>query len=160
MTRRVPFLGEEKESLRASLDRHRDVVLWKIEGLDDDALRRPMTPSGTSLLGLVKHLASVEFGYFGETFGRPSGEELPWVEDGAEPNADMWATAGESREQIVELYHRAWAHADATIDALDLDEAGLAQPVLEDGGADRALVDNHDFERGIARSALRLRAIG
>ena len=73
---------------------------------------------------MVKHLAAVELGYFGDTFGRPFDEPLPWFDDGAEPNADMWATADESREQIVGLYHRAWAHADATIDALALDATG------------------------------------
>ena len=83
-----------------------------------------MTPTGTNLLGLVKHVASVELGYFGDTFGRPSGEPLPWFGDDAEPNADMWATADESREEIVGLYHRAWAHSDATIDALPLDAIG------------------------------------
>ncbi len=69
-------------------------------------------------------MATVELGYLGDTFGRPSGEALPWVEEGAEANADMWATADESREQIVGLYRRAWAHADATIDALPLDTVG------------------------------------
>ncbi len=53
MMKRVPLTGGEKESLQVSLDRHRDVVLWKLEGLDDEQLRRPMTPSGTSLLGMV-----------------------------------------------------------------------------------------------------------
>jgi hypothetical protein len=83
-----------------------------------------MVPTGTNLLGLVKHVASVEAGYFGGTFGRPFDESLPWLDDGAEPNADMWATAEESREQIVGLYHRVWAHSDATIDALALDAIG------------------------------------
>jgi hypothetical protein len=36
----------------------------------------------------------------------------------------MWAAADESREQIVGLYQRAWAHSDATIDALALDTIG------------------------------------
>jgi hypothetical protein len=58
MVKRVPLVGDEKTSLWISLDRHRDVVLWKLEDLDDEQLRRPMTPSGTSLLGLVKHLAA------------------------------------------------------------------------------------------------------
>jgi Protein of unknown function (DUF664) len=49
---------------------------------------------------------------------------LPWFDEDAEPNADLWATAAESREQIVALYHRAWAHSDATIDALELDATG------------------------------------
>jgi hypothetical protein len=63
-------------------------------------------------------------GFFGETFGRPFPEPLPWFDEGAEPNADMWATADETREQIVGLYQRAWAHADATVDALPLDAIG------------------------------------
>jgi hypothetical protein len=70
MVIRVPFTGAEKESLKVSLDRHRDTVLWKLEGLGDDDLRRSMVPSGTSLLGLVKHLAAVEYGWFCDTFGR------------------------------------------------------------------------------------------
>jgi hypothetical protein len=83
-----------------------------------------MVPTGTNLLGLVKHVASVESGYFGETFGRPFPEPLPWFEADAEPNADMWATAEESRDSIVGLYRRVWAHSDATIEALPLDAAG------------------------------------
>src|SRR6476660_4595112 len=102
----------------------RDALVWKLDGLSEYDIRRPLTPTGTNLLGLVKHLASVEEGYFGDTFGRPSGELLPWLADDAEANADMWATADESREQILDLYRRTWAHADATIDALDLDDMG------------------------------------
>jgi hypothetical protein len=83
-----------------------------------------MVPTGTNLLGLVKHVASVELGYFGATFGRPSPEPMPWLADDAEPNADMWATADESREDIVGLYHRTWAHSDATMGSLALDAIG------------------------------------
>ena len=82
----MPFTGGEKESLHVSLDRHRDVVLWKIDGLDDEQLRRPMTPSGTNLLGLVKHLAAVEYGWFCHTFGRRT-EPLPFDEH--DENADL-----------------------------------------------------------------------
>ena len=119
MTTRDP-----KADLHRYLQVARDVLVWKLEGLPEYDVRRPLTPTGTNLLGLIKHLASVELGYFGDTFGRPSGEPLPWFEPGAEPNADMWATAGESRGQIVGLYHRAWAHSDATIGALALDATG------------------------------------
>jgi len=113
---------------KADLHRHlqtgREALLWKLDGLSAYDIRRPLTPTGTNLLGVVKHVASVELGYFGETFGRPSSEPLPWFAQDAEPNADMWATADESREQIVALYHRTWAHSDATIDALELDAIG------------------------------------
>jgi len=49
---------------------------------------------------------------------------LPWLQDDAKPNADMWATAEESREDVVDLYRRVWRHSDATIFALALDAAG------------------------------------
>ncbi|MFH8734205.1 MULTISPECIES: DinB family protein [unclassified Streptomyces] len=116
--------SEPKADLHFYLQSARDALLWKLEGLSEYDIRRPLTPTGTNLLGLVKHVASVELGYLGDTFGRPSGEPMPWVEESAELNADMWATADESREFIVELYRRAWAHADATIDALPLDTVG------------------------------------
>jgi hypothetical protein len=116
--------SDPKDDLHAYLRRSRDALLWKLEGLSDYDVRRPLVPTGTNLLGLLKHVASVALGYFGETFDRPSGISLPWFEDDAEPNADMWATADESREQIVDLYQRAWAHADATIEALPLDAIG------------------------------------
>lgn len=115
---------DPKADLHRYLQTARDALLWKLDGLSDYDIRRPMVPTGTNLLGLVKHVASVELGYFGDTFGRPSHEPLPWFEDDAEPNADMWATADESREQVVALYRRAWEHSDATIEALPLEAVG------------------------------------
>jgi len=114
-----------KADLQRYLQTGRDALLWKLDGLSEYKVRRPSTPTGTNLLGLVKRLAYVELGYFGQTFGRPAPEAQAWIDDdGSEPNWDMWATADESREQIVGLYRRAWAHADATIEALPLDAAG------------------------------------
>lgn len=113
-----------KEDLKRYLQLAREALVWKLDGLSEYDARRPLTPTGTNLLGLIKHVASVEAGYLGETFGRPFPESLPWFDEGAEPNADMWATAEESREDIVGLYRRVWAHSDATIDALDLDATG------------------------------------
>jgi Protein of unknown function (DUF664) len=116
--------SDPKGDLHNYLKAGREAVLWKLDGLSEYDARRPLTPTGTNLLGMVKHLASVEFGYFGDVFGRPSGEPLPSYERGHEPNVDMWATADESREAIIGLYHRAWKHSDATIEALPLDAIG------------------------------------
>ena len=113
-----------KQDLHRYLQQGRDALLWKLEGLSEYDARRPMTPTGTNLLGLVKHVASMELGYFGDTFGRPSPVPLPWLDDDAEPNADMWATAAEGREQIVGLYHLSWRHSDETIEQLPLDARG------------------------------------
>lgn len=116
---------DPKETLHRYLRRERESLLAKLDGLSERDVRWPMTPTGTNLLGLVKHTASVEVGYFGEVFGRPSGLALPWFDEGAEINADMWATADQSRDDIIELHHQAAAHADATIDALSLDATGI-----------------------------------
>jgi uncharacterized damage-inducible protein DinB len=117
-------MDDPKETLHTYLKSGREAVLWKCEGISEYDVRRPLVPTGTNLLGLVKHLASVELGYFGDTFGRPTGIELPWWDDDADPNEDLWATPDETREQVLDLYRRAAAHADATIAALDLDAAG------------------------------------
>lgn len=116
--------SDPKAQLKRYLQTARDAVLWKLDGLDEYEIRRPLTPTGTNLLGLVKHLASVEAGYFGACFGRPFSEPLPWYEDDAEPNADMWATADESRDQILAFYQRVWGHSDETIDLMALDAVG------------------------------------
>lgn len=113
---------DEKSALREYLQEGRDALLWKLDGLSEYDIRRPMVATGTNLLGLVKHLASVELGYFGETFGRPFAGGPAWDED--VPNSDMFAAADESREFITGLYRQAWAHSDATIDALALDAIG------------------------------------
>jgi hypothetical protein len=102
----------------------REALVWKLEGASEYDIRRPLTPTGTNLLGLVKHVASVEAGYLGDVFGRPSPESLPWFDEDAEPNADMWATPDQSRQEIVDLYRRVWAHSDETVAALPLHATG------------------------------------
>jgi uncharacterized damage-inducible protein DinB len=116
--------ADEKAALHRYLRVAREALVWKLDGLGEYDIRRPVVRTGTNLLGLVKHVASVEAGYFGATFGRAFPEPLPWFDEDAEPNADMWATADESRDDIVGLYQRVWVHSDATIGALDLDAHG------------------------------------
>lgn len=115
---------DPKSDLHRYLQIAREALLWKLDGLSEYDIRRPMTPTGTNLLGLIKHVAGCEVGYFGTTFGRPFDDPLPWLDDAAQTNADMWATADESRDEIVNLYCRVWAHSDATIDALALNAIG------------------------------------
>jgi uncharacterized damage-inducible protein DinB len=123
MPLRVPFTGGEKQSLHVSLDRHRDAVLWKLEGLDDTNLRRAMTPSGTNLLGMVKHLAAVEYSWFCQTFGRAT-EPLPF--DDNDPDADLRVRPDETTEDVLAFYGRARAAADQVIDEVDLEQTGTA----------------------------------
>ncbi len=117
-------VSDPKKDLHSYLQAGREALLWKLDGLSEYDIRRPLTPTGTNLLGVIKHVASVELGYFGDTFGRPSGVPLPWFAEDAEPNADFLVDPSESRDQITGLYRRAWAHSDATIEALPLDAIG------------------------------------
>lgn len=131
-------MSDPKGELRDYLQRAREALVWKLDGLGDYAARRPMTPTATNLLGLVKHVASCEAGYLGDTFGRPFPEPLPWFADDAPPNADMWATADESIDDVTGLYRRIWEHSDETIETLPLDAAGRV-PWWPDDRADVTL---------------------
>src|SRR6266576_2193571 len=89
---------DEKDDLQRYLKSARDALLWKLDGLSEYDVRRPLVPTGTNLLGLVKHVAYVTTGYFGLVFDRPFDEPEPPFDE-ANPNADMWATPDESRDQ-------------------------------------------------------------
>ncbi|AKJ09406.1 uncharacterized protein DUF664 [Streptomyces puniciscabiei] len=117
-------MTDPKDDLRVYLQDARDVLLWKLDGLPEYDIRRPLTPTGTNLLGLVKHLAGAEALYFGTAFDRPFAGTPLWITGDAEPDADLWARADETREDIVGLYRRACAHSDETIAALPLDAVG------------------------------------
>lgn len=117
-------MTDPKEDLRVYLQDARDVLLWKLEGLSEYDVRRPLTPTGTNLLGLVKHLTGAEALYLGATFGRPFGGTPLWITGDAEADSDLWARADEAREDVVAGYRTAWAHADATVAALPLDAVG------------------------------------
>ncbi|MDT0566320.1 DinB family protein [Streptomyces sp. DSM 3412] len=111
-----------KGNLHGRLRRDREALLWKLDGLSEYDARRPLTATGTNLLGLVKHVATVEARYFGEVFDRRSPEPLPRWQD--YNGGDLWATEDETRDQIIGFYRRTWEHSDATIDELSLDTPG------------------------------------
>ncbi len=116
---------DPKTDLRRYLQAARDALVWKLDGLSEYDMRRPMTTTGTNLLGLVKHLAGVELGYFGDTFGRKFPEPVPWYDAmDDDPSADFWASEDESHDDIVGLYRRVWAFADETIESTPLDAVG------------------------------------
>ncbi|MEU5282621.1 DinB family protein [Streptomyces sp. NPDC020755] len=114
--------GFAKDNLHRRLRRDREALLWKLDGLSAYDARRPLTATGTNLLGLVKHVATVEARYFGEVFGRPSPEPLPRWQDS--DGSDQWAAEDETRDQIVGFCRRTWEHSDATINELPLDAPG------------------------------------
>ena len=119
-------MADLKEELHRKLQDGRAALLSGLEGLGEHDLRRPLTPTGTNLLGLVKHLAGLEYAYLGESLGRPAPETTSWITDGSIwQGADMWAKADESSEYIIGLYRRACAHADRAITDLELESPAV-----------------------------------
>lgn len=102
----VPFGGAERSALGAWLDSQRETILWKIDGLDDEQLRREIVPSGLCLLGLVKHLTAVEHGWFVVNFAATGESHM--FESPDDPDIDFHVQPDESTEQIVDGYRRAY----------------------------------------------------
>ena len=113
-----------KNDMHSYLHDARETLAWKLGGLDEYDARRPMTPTGTNLLGLLKHSAGTHVRYFGDVFARSGAPMLPWGRTVSEPNIEFWATAEESRDDIMSVCREAWVFADATIDELPLDHVG------------------------------------
>jgi Protein of unknown function (DUF664) len=113
-----------KEYLHGDVREMRQTMLWKLEGLSEYDARRPLTDTGTNLLGLIKHLTVSEAWYFGDVFGRPFPGQWPRWDDPAGHLDQMWAAADESRAEIVGLYRQAWSHSDTRIVALAIDAPG------------------------------------
>jgi hypothetical protein len=113
-----------KAYLHSELREVREAMLCKLDGLGEYDIRRPLTSTGTNLLGLVKHLAVWESRYFGEVFGRPFPEPLPRWDDAEAWGSDLWVTEHETREEIIDRYRRVWEHSDTTITALAIDSPG------------------------------------
>ena len=122
-------LLDPKTALHHYLQEARDALLWKLEGLGERDLRLPRTPTGTNLLGIVRHVANVEIGYFGPTFGRewPDPEAPLLVTDAdydTDPQADWWVPADVAATEVADFYRAVWAFSDATIADLPLDATG------------------------------------
>lgn len=113
--------SSQTEILLHYLQRERDHLVGTLNGLSEYDVRRPVTPSGTSLLGLVKHVATVELGYLCDSLGRPHGLDLARDDHAWGSNADMWATAEQSRASLLDLYRRSWELGDAHVRELGLD---------------------------------------
>ena len=119
-------LRDLKAVLGEYLQDSREALLWKVEDSSERELRMPRTPTGTNLIGIVKHMANTEIWYFGDVFGRewPSPAERITDEDETDPQADWYATEKETCEGIIDLYRRVWVFAGETIDGLPLDAVG------------------------------------
>ncbi len=127
-----------KDELRRYLQTGRETLLATLEGISDDQAGRPAASSGTSLLLMVRHMATMEAAYLGQVFDNPLPEDLPWWTGDTEPDG-LGASVDDSLDSVVALYRRVWAHCDETADALGLGSPGR----VPWWPADRAEVNLH-----------------
>ncbi|MFW5468644.1 DUF664 domain-containing protein [Knoellia sp. CPCC 206435] len=109
----------ERDTLLAALAGARRHVLAQLDGLDDEALRRPVLPSGWSCLGLVRHLTLSDERYWFEVV--VAGGPLDWWPAG--DNADWQVGPDETAEQVVDAYRAAITASDAILAACSLEDA-------------------------------------
>jgi hypothetical protein len=110
--------------LLTQLTEVQESLLWKVDGLSDEQLRRPMTPTGTNLIGIVKHLTGITGGYLCAAFGRDQDVVPHEHDEELFFGLDMWATPDESPAEIVAAYRQACADGARAIEELDLDTVG------------------------------------
>jgi uncharacterized damage-inducible protein DinB len=121
----APVAGSEKEALSGFLDHYRQVTLDVCKGLSEEQLRRVMTPTGTSLLGLVKHLAYCEQGWFQEVVAGDKVDYPQYLLD--DPEADMRARDKETAEEIFELYRQSCDASRRVLAAASLDDSAKGE---------------------------------
>jgi uncharacterized damage-inducible protein DinB len=102
----------EIAALMRCLQAQREHVLGAVDGLADEALRRPVLPSGWSCLGMLQHLTlSVERLWFRAAVG---GD--PAVIEGVGSQAAAWQVdPGLPAAEVLDGYRREAALADAVI---------------------------------------------
>jgi hypothetical protein len=121
--------SRERAVLQAALDAQREHVLGILDGLPEEALHRPVLPSGWTCLGLVRHLAlDVERFWFRAAF---AGEQIEPGHAGApdEASGDAWQVPPEMPgPAVLDLYRQEIALANAFIAATPLDSGPASWP--------------------------------
>lgn len=118
----VPRLADERTMYQNWLDFHRGTLLWKCAGLTDEQLKTAsVSPSGLTLLGLLRHMTYVERAWFRI---RAAGLDLPDLycpEDDKDGDFDNVADA--DVEQNLAMYKAECVDADEAVRTMDLEEA-------------------------------------
>ena len=122
----------EKEAIAEVLDTYRGIVTWKVAGLSRAEALRELVPSGTTLLGIVKHFAiealfrpvGVERWWFQAVLGETE-PDFPWTED--DPDADWRIETSESVQDVLDLYDQECAVSRSILEDLESLDADFAQ---------------------------------
>jgi hypothetical protein len=125
------FRGSERETLQGALDWYRAVVEHKVDGLTLDQARSVLTPTGLSILGVIKHLGLVERDWFGNIF---AGEAVESADSGEDNSADFVIEPGDTVESVLGFYRDEAERsrevaADSLLESLSARETSLGEHV-------------------------------
>ncbi|MEU6345627.1 DinB family protein [Streptomyces sp. NPDC046977] len=119
-----PFVADERTMLEAWLDFHRDTLALKCADLDDEQLRTASAPpSGLTLLGLVRHMAEVERGWFRNTLAGEGVQPLYYTDQ--DPDGDFLDLDKADTAEAFATWRAEIAHARELVGGRSLDDVGL-----------------------------------
>jgi uncharacterized damage-inducible protein DinB len=123
----VPFVGDEKTMLSAFLDRYRETIIWKLDGLTKAQAVERLVPSATTLLGIVKHLAYVERIWFQLRF---AGEAVtfPWKKEEDDQDPEFRIEPADTIASVTALYRQEIARSREIVDRASLDDLSKSTP--------------------------------
>jgi len=118
---------DERQTLEGALDWYRAIVEKKVEGLNLEQSKKIMTPTGLSLLGVIKHLGWVERGWFREIF---AGEDVLSIDSEDDNSAEFEVDANDTVESVLNFYRDEVAHSrqitsGSSLDHLSAEQTGL-----------------------------------
>ncbi len=106
----------EKAAIAEVLDTYRGIVKWKLNGVSQEDAVRPLVSSGTSLLGIIKHLAYVERWWFHAVLGKRD-VDFPWTEQ--DPDPDWRIEDWESIQGVLDFYDQECAVSRIVLEELE-----------------------------------------
>ena len=114
--------GTEREQIESFLHDNRAEIVALLDGLTEEQARRPLVPSLTTLLGLVKHATFAERVWFDVALAGRTRAEIGLPK---EVDDSFTLTDDVTNESVLTLYRQAWANADKIAAAYSLDDLAM-----------------------------------
>lgn len=110
----------ERDMLLAYLERQRELVFWKLEGLSDEVARSVSTSTGLTIHGIVRHLENVERSWWRDRFAGQDGLRFDWTEE--DPDGELHVPDGVRLADLLTAYRAEADLCDQVIAAHGLDD--------------------------------------
>ncbi|MEW2446728.1 DinB family protein [Streptomyces parvulus] len=115
--------ADERTMLEGWLEYHRQTLAWKCEGLTDEQLRTAsVSPSGLTLMGLVRHMAEVERSWYRRVLAAEDAGPIHYSDE--DPDGDFRVTASDTWQETLATWQGEIEAARRNAEGFPLDEMG------------------------------------